>query len=88
MVTVFNEDLVQNTLQLTQQMREAGINTDLYSSPTVKLDKQLKYADRKGIPYVIILGPEEVNQNKLKLKNMQTQEQMTLTLEELVQKLK
>ncbi|PJC28150.1 histidine--tRNA ligase, partial [Candidatus Shapirobacteria bacterium CG_4_9_14_0_2_um_filter_39_11] len=41
----------------------------------VKLDKQLKYANQKGIPYVVILGPDEIKKNEVTLKNMETGDQ-------------
>jgi len=53
-----------------------------------KLDKQLKYADKKGIPYVVIIGPDEAKKNIVKLKNMKTGEQTELNIDELVIKLK
>jgi histidyl-tRNA synthetase len=88
LVTIFKDDLLKNSLDVTQQLRESNINTDLYSNPGVKLDKQLKYADRKGIPYVIIVGPEEIARGNVKLKDMRAQTQEQLTLTEVIEKLK
>jgi histidyl-tRNA synthetase len=53
-----------------------------------KLGKQLDYANKKSIPWVIILGEDELKENKVLLKNMKTSEQETLALEEVVKKLK
>lgn len=87
LVTVFAASLQVENLQTSRRLREAGIPTELYPGAEVKLDKQLKYADRKGIPYVVIQGPEEVGRGVVKLKVMQTKEQLELTVEEIIEKL-
>ncbi|MEM2984430.1 MAG: histidine--tRNA ligase, partial [Candidatus Jordarchaeaceae archaeon] len=68
-VTIFSKELQNEAFDLTKQLRDAGINTS-QSLETEKLDKQLKYADRKGIPYVAIIGPEEKKKGVVKLKDM------------------
>ena len=87
LVTVFSEDLFDECLKLCLSLRKKYINTELFTNPSVKLDKQLKYADKKGIPYVVIIGPEEAEKNVYKLKNMKTGEQKTLTEKELIESL-
>jgi histidyl-tRNA synthetase len=84
LVTVFSNDLYSPALQLSRSLRNSGINTELYPDTGTKLDKQLKYAFRKGIPFVAILGPDEVEKNLVTLKNMSTGEQKKLSLEETV----
>ncbi|MCG2686444.1 histidine--tRNA ligase, partial [Candidatus Parcubacteria bacterium] len=79
---------LQCALSLTNRLRAQNIDCEMYLNPSAKLDKQLKYADRKGIPFVVIAGPEEIKAGKLTLKNMATGEQEQLTPEELVDKLK
>ncbi|OGK23829.1 histidine--tRNA ligase [Candidatus Roizmanbacteria bacterium RIFCSPHIGHO2_02_FULL_37_24] len=88
LVTIFSPDLFEKSLEITQRLRNSNINVECSLDDTIQLDKQLKYADRKGIPYVIIIGPEEAKQNKLILKDMKSGEQETLTVEELAEKLK
>ncbi len=83
LVTIFNEQLFADSVKVADSLRKVGIRTMLYSDP-VKLDKQLKYADRKGIPYVVIIGPDEVKQNMVKLKNLRTREEELLDFENLV----
>jgi len=87
LVTVFSPNALDSSIAATKQLRQSMVNAELYTDPTVKLEKQLKYADRKGIPYVIIQGPEEVAKGVVKLKNMATQTQEDLTVEEIIQKL-
>lgn len=84
LVTIFEKNLLKESQKITQFLRINKINTDLYSDPTIRLDKQLKYANKKGIPYVIILGPEEVINKQIVLKDMKTGEQQKLNREELL----
>lgn len=87
LVTIFEKELLPDAQRITQALRKAGVNTDIYPDPTAKLEKQLKYADRKGIPYVIIQGPEEKSRNVVKLKIMETKEQEELSVEDVIKKL-
>ncbi|OGK17273.1 histidine--tRNA ligase [Candidatus Roizmanbacteria bacterium RIFCSPHIGHO2_02_FULL_40_13b] len=75
LVTIFSEEYKNNSIELAQTLRQNNIACELYLDETAKLDKQLKYADKKGIAYVIIIGPEEKEKNVVKLKNMKTGEQ-------------
>ncbi len=84
LVTVFNTDSVNASIQITTALRMSGISAELYPETDKKLDKQLKYADRNNIPYVLIIGPEEVDKKVYKLKDMKTKEQKELTKEELI----
>lgn len=88
LVTIFSSDLQGETLKVAAKLREAGINTELYPEPSDKLDKQFKYADKKGIPFALVLGQDELNNNTVTLKNMSTGEQVTLPLSEAIAKLK
>jgi len=87
LVTIFSSNLEENSIKTASQLRKAKINTEVYLDPQAKLNKQLKYADKKGIPWVIIIGPEEVKENLVVLKNMETGKQEKLTLTQLINKL-
>jgi histidyl-tRNA synthetase len=87
LVSIFSPDLLGSSLELVNNLRNKNINTEIFLDATGKLDKQLKYADRKGIPYVIIQGPEEAGKNVVKLKTMATKEQEELTVEQVIDKL-
>lgn len=78
LVTVFSKELFAKSLDLANSLREIGVNTEIYPDPEVKLEKQLKYADKKQIPLVVVVGPEEVESNTIKVKNMVSREQTTL----------
>lgn len=83
LVSVFDEQLLPESLQVADQLREAKIKTELY--PAIdKLGKQFKYADQKKIPFVVIIGEEEKNENLIVLKDMSTGQQFKLTLQELI----
>ena len=88
LVTIFTPETVDESINVSKTLRESGINTELYPNETVRLDKQLKYADKKGIPYVIIIGPEEVKDKKILLKNLKTGEQIKTNIENLISLLK
>jgi len=85
LVTVF-PDYEKQSIELVSNLRRAGINTEFYLEE-VKLDKQLKYADRKKIPYVAVIGPEEAKQNVVTIKTLKTGEQEKLSQEQLINKL-
>ena len=88
MVTIFSPKLLKNSQELTKKLREQKINTDLYPDSEIKLDKQLKYADQKGIPFAVIIGPDEAAKDLITIKNLQTKTQTTTTLEEAVKELR
>jgi histidyl-tRNA synthetase len=68
--------------ELMQQLRSRGIASELYHEPA-KMDKQFKYAEKKQIPFVVILGDQELNQGTCNLKNLVTGEQQSLRWETL-----
>jgi histidyl-tRNA synthetase len=70
LVTVFDKKLLGNSVELANYLRSKKVNTELYLNPEDRLGKQLKYADKKGIPFVVIIGEEEVRQNKVTLKEL------------------
>lgn len=86
LVTLFSDELYPQTLALAGRLRRAGINTEQSLEPA-RLGKQIRYADRKAIPYVIILGPDELASGKAVLKNLITGEQQALTEDEMVERL-
>jgi histidyl-tRNA synthetase len=66
-----------------QQLRAKGIASEIYHE-ALKMEKQFKYAEKKNIPYVVIIGSRELENNNCVLKNITSGEQQTLTVEELV----
>jgi histidyl-tRNA synthetase len=88
LVTIFSPDLQDQALQAARTLREVGIRTELYPDPTAKMEKQLKYADKKSIPFALVIGSDEVAKNMVTLKNLSTREQITLSLEDAILKKK
>lgn len=70
--------------QYMMQLRESGISSEIYPESS-KLDKQMKYANKREIPYVAIIGDSERESGKLSLKNLNTGEQQLLSLQELLE---
>jgi len=87
LVSVFNNDLLFQSIKVAQKLRDEGLIVEIYPDPEVKLEKQLKYADKKGIKKVIIIGPDEAKEEKVVIKNMQSGEQVKLDISSLIEKL-
>lgn len=90
LVTVFSEELKKQSLEVTSLLRSKGINAEIYLGEIKEknpLEKQLKYANAKNIPYVVILGPQEAEKNIVILRNMLTREQEESTIDKILQKL-
>lgn len=86
LITCFDEKAFQYSLSIIQKLRDANISSELYPS-TAKMQKQLKYANDKGIPFVIVIGEEEMNSGLLAFKNMQSGEQQKLTIDQIIHQL-
>lgn len=87
LVTVFNKDLLLQSIEVAQKLRNEGWVIEIYPSTEVKLDKQLKYADQKGIGYVVIIGPDEAKEEKVILKDMKSGDQEKIDINSLINKL-
>ncbi|MBP9699768.1 histidine--tRNA ligase [Candidatus Woesebacteria bacterium] len=86
LVTVFDEHLVGESATITTKLREAGIPAELYSK-VEKLGKQFKYADKRNIRYVVVLGSDEQARQECVLKDLKTGEQESIAISELVSSL-
>lgn len=81
MVTMWSEETIPASLKLAADLRKQGLRVTVY--PEVdKLGKQIKYADSIKVPFVCILGDDEIRQCKVKLKNMTTGEELKLAATE------
>jgi histidyl-tRNA synthetase len=81
LVTIFDESLAGESAKIAKTLRDQGISVELYPK-FAKLEKQLKYADKKGIRYVVVIGSQEVDQGKIQIKDLQSGEQQLLTIDE------
>ena len=73
-------------IETANKLRQAGINTEIYFDDK-KIKAKFKYADKLKIPYVIVIGEEEIETGELTLKNMETGEQKREKIEEVIGKL-
>ena len=79
----FGDAELRYALTWAKELRARNIAVEVYPEPT-KMKKQMGYADDKAIPYVAIVGSNEMDSNTVMLKNMTTGEQKQLTLEEMI----
>lgn len=82
----FDEQAELYALPLLQKLRTAGISAEIYPSSS-KLKKQMTYADDKNIPFVILIGSDEMESGLLTLKNMKSGEQQKLSSEQIIEML-
>jgi len=84
LIAALSSDFLPNALAVAKQLRERGINTEV-SFETGKIGKQMKYANKLSIPFVFILGEEEVKNNTISAKRMATGEQVEATFDEAIE---
>lgn len=87
LISNFDEAAELYALPIVQQLRNANIAAELYPS-AAKLKKQMSYADAKNIPYVILIGSDEMQSGALTLKDMHSGQQDKLSLEAIIEKIK
>ena len=83
LVTVFDENTRSQSLGVAKNLRDAGINTEIYFE-SVGLKKQFSYANKKGIPFVVVLGPDELAKGEITLKDMNTGKQDQTTVNDFI----
>ncbi|MFN2274254.1 MAG: histidine--tRNA ligase [Anaerolineales bacterium] len=83
-VTSFDESTISESMEVSAELRRAGFSAEWYPEPA-RLQRQFKYADRQGIPVAVILGPEEIAQGTVAIKDLVSGEQRTISRSELIQ---
>lgn len=78
----FNDDSMRIAQSTAMELRRSGIAVDIYPDP-VKLKKQFQFADKNNIPYVIVIGEEEVKDGEFSVKDMKKGDQQKMNLKEL-----
>ena len=81
MVTLFSEETMPASLDLTHRLRGEGFRVDLYPEPG-KYGKQFKYAEQRGIRYVVLQGPGEIEKGVFVLKDLKSGSQQEISLDE------
>ena len=83
----FDKDSFKYGVSILQQLRENDIASEIYPSPT-KMKKQFSYTDNNSIPYAIVIGSDEMESGNLSFKNMESGEQLKLSIDNIIEKLK
>ncbi|MDQ3816642.1 MAG: histidine--tRNA ligase [Acidobacteriota bacterium] len=83
MVTIWNEESINDSIALATELRRKGLRVDLYPEAD-KLGKQFKYASSRAIPFVAIIGDDERGRGLVAIKNMTTGEQKSLPRDQIV----
>lgn len=87
LISAFDEDSRKTGLILLKKLRSEGINSELYPD-FGKVKKHFQYADKKSIPYVVIIGSEELEKGVFSLKDLSTGDQQQLDMSQLLNTLK
>ena len=87
MIATFDEKTFYKGIQILNQLRAGGIRAELYPDP-VKIKKQFDYANDKNIPFVIVIGQDELETEKFTIKNMESGEQQQLEINKIIKLLK
>ena len=83
----FGEQEALYSLNAIKTLRESGIRAELYPD-NAKMKKQMTYANRRNIPFVVLVGEQEMNSGNYTLKDMSKGEQYSIPINELIEKLK
>ena len=84
MVSVWNEAFLGESIALAHGLRGEGLRVDLYPEAD-KIGKQFKYASARGIPFVAVLGDDELARGEVALKDLRSGEQRTVKREDVLQ---
>ncbi|MCV9385798.1 histidine--tRNA ligase [Reichenbachiella ulvae] len=87
MIVNFGNESMMAGIKVMQALRLEGINAELYPD-NAKMKKQMSYANNKAVPFVIVIGEDEIKTETYSLKNMASGEQESLKLEEVISKIK
>jgi histidyl-tRNA synthetase len=87
LIANFDEASARKSLAILSKLREAGIAAELYPE-SAKLKKQFTYAESKGIPYLLMAGESEFASGEFGLKNLQSGEQKTFTIDQIISELR
>jgi histidyl-tRNA synthetase len=79
----FGKDEQKYAQKVLGKLREHNIKCELYPD-AAKMKKQMQYADKNNVPYVLVIGKDEMETGMLSLKNMKTGEQTLLVIDEII----
>ncbi len=85
-VMPFEVEGVQRALEVLKVLRDAGVKAELYTELDQKMGKKMKYADKKGIPFAVLIGSKELESGQVGLKDLASGEQQLLDLDALLER--
>lgn len=88
LVTLFSSETVGPSLRLAARLREGGIEIETWMGAPGGLGKQFKYADARGIPYAVVLGPDEIAAGRVARKDLRSGAQETFDLSTIAEALR
>lgn len=77
-ITLFDRERAAESLRLAQELRAAGFKVETGLDANEKLGKQFKYADQRGIPFALVLGPDDLARGEVVVKNLRSGEQRSV----------
>ena len=83
----FGEKEAAYAMQIIYRLRHENVNAELYPD-VAKMKKQMSYANAKNIPFVVMTGEEEMNERKVTLKDMETGEQTSMGIDDLIERMR
>lgn len=87
LVTVYDSETLDPSIEATRAFREAGVGADLYADAR-KLKAQMKYADQRGYPFVVVIGPKEKEAGTVKIKDLTSGDQAELSLADAIERVR
>lgn len=88
LVTIFSRETAAESLRIASELRAAGLHVEMALDAKEKLGKQLQYADRRGIPFALVAGPDELARGEVLIKELQTGVQRSVPREQAAQALR
>lgn len=87
LISIFNQELIKPSLSAVRALRENGVEAEIFPDENTKLERQLKYADKKSIKWFIVIGPDEAEKETVILKDLETGHQEDIKVENLIRRL-
>ena len=87
MICVFDKNLMKEYIKVLTILRNAGVSAEIYPGES-KLKKQMEYANKIKSPAVILYGENEIKSGKLTLRNLNTGEEKSIEIKELINEVK
>jgi len=88
LVTVFGTETVGESIKLSRELRQAGLKVEIFLEKGKKIGKQFDYGNKRGIPYLLVLGSDEIEKGTVTIKDMKAGTQKNVPRNEILEHLK